>query len=133
MMGTNSMILRIWIFRVSCEYIYSGIFGHTTRQLSDSLKAACEKYNKKEVKLAKEQNREPKMLPNITSHILRHTACTRMAEAGVDLKVIQAIMGHKRLDTTMNIYNHVNLQRLSQESHKMNSIVTLDFTEVSAM
>lgn len=98
------------------------------RQLSDSLEAACKKYNKKEIKLAEKEDREPQLLPNITSHILRHTACTRMAEAGVDLKVIQGIMGHKHIETTMEIYNHVNVQRMNQESKKMNNIVTLDFT-----
>lgn len=103
------------------------------RQLSDSLESACKKYNKKETKLAQMQNREPQLLPMITSHILRHTACTRMAEAGVDLKVLQEIMGHKHIDTTMEIYNHVNLQRMSKESQKMNSLVTLDFTESMAV
>ena len=103
------------------------------RQLSDSLESACKKYNKKENKLAQVQNREPQLLPIITSHILRHTACTRMAEAGVDLKVLQKIMGHKHIDTTMEIYNHVNLQRMNKESQKLNSLVTLDFTESLAV
>ena len=101
------------------------------RQLSDSLEAACEKYNKREKELAEKENREVQLLPKISSHILRHTACTRMAEAGVDIKVIQKIMGHKHIDTTMDIYNHVNLQRINYETKKMNNIITLDFaTEV---
>ena len=91
------------------------------------MEAACKKYNKKEIKLAEKEDREPQLLLNVTSHILRHTACTRMAEAGVDLKVIQGIMGHKHIDTTMDIYNHVNVQRMNHESKKMNSILTLDF------
>lgn len=56
-----------------------------------------------------------------------------MAEAGVDLKVIQGIMGHKHIDTTMDIYNHVNVQRMNQESKKMNDIVTLDFTTAAVI
>lgn len=103
------------------------------RQLSDSLEATCKKYNKKEIKLVEKENREPQLLPSITSHILRHTACTRMAEAGVDLKVIQGIMGHKHIDTTMDIYNHVNVQRMNQEAKKMNNIVTLDFTTAAVI
>ncbi len=27
------------------------------------------------------EDREPELLPNITAHVLRHTVCTRMAEA----------------------------------------------------
>ena len=99
------------------------------RQLSDSLEGACKKYNKKETRLAQIQNREPQLLPIITSHILRHTACTRMAEAGVDLKVLQEIMGHKHIKTTMEIYNHVNSQRMNKEAQKLNCVMFLDFTE----
>lgn len=59
------------------------------------------------------------MLPIVTSHILRHTACTRMAESGMDIKVLQAIMGHSKADMTMNIYNHVDLHRISKEMGKI--------------
>lgn len=103
------------------------------RQLSDSLEAACKKYNKKEMKLAEKEGRKPKLLPNITSHVLRHTACTRMAELGVDLKVIQKIMGHKHANITIDIYEHVDLQRLMQESKKMDSIISLDIATTKAI
>lgn len=58
-------------------------------------------------------------MPEITSHVLRHTACTRMAEAGMDLKVIQVIMGHSNVELTMNIYNHVDFKRISTEMEKV--------------
>lgn len=45
-------------------------------------------------------------------HILRHTACTRMAEAGIDPKTLQYIMGHGDISTTMDIYNHVDSVRV---------------------
>lgn len=32
-------------------------------------------------------------LPNISPHILRHTACCRFAESGCDLKGLQYLMG----------------------------------------
>lgn len=91
------------------------------RQFGDAMIAASEKYNKQEKKSAEQEKREPELLPKITPHILRHTACTRMAEAGVDIKVLQTVMGHKRAEITMNIYNHVDLSRIKKEFEKVDS------------
>lgn len=40
-------------------------------------------------------------------HSLRHTAATWLFEAGVDIKVIQSMLRHKRLQTTSDTYTHV--------------------------
>lgn len=61
-------------------------------------------------------------LPHISAHILRHTACTRMSEAGVDPKVIQEIMGHSQINITMNVYTHVTEDRLHDEIKKLEEI-----------
>ena len=37
-------------------------------------------------------------------HTLRHTFTTRLCEAGVNMKVIQDLLGHADISTTMNIY-----------------------------
>lgn len=92
------------------------------RRFGDALIAACEKYNRKEEKSAEKEKCKPELLPMITPHILRHTACTRMAEAGIDIKVLQTVMGHKRADITMNIYNHVDLCRIQKEFEKVDSL-----------
>lgn len=76
-----------------------------------------------EIEFAVKEKREPDLLPMITPHILRHMACTRMAEAGVDIKVLQTVMGHKKADVTMNIYNHVDLHGIRKEFEKV------DFSE----
>ena len=47
--------------------------------------------------------------------MLRHTFCTRCAEAGLDIKVLQMIMGHSDISITMNIYNHVDAARVQNE------------------
>lgn len=44
-----------------------------------------------------------------------------MAELGMDAKVLQAIMGHKKVDTIMNVYNHADLYRITREFEKVNS------------
>jgi len=42
----------------------------------------------------------------IRFHDLRHTAATLMLGSGVDLRVVQEILGHKHISTTMN-YAHL--------------------------
>lgn len=44
------------------------------------------------------------ILPHFSCHSLRHTFATRMCEKGVNIKVIQDVMGHTDISTTMNIY-----------------------------
>lgn len=61
-------------------------------------------------------------LPHISAHILRHTGCTRMAEAGIDPKVLQYIMGHSKISVTMEVYNHVSSERNRKEMGKMEKI-----------
>lgn len=47
-------------------------------------------------------------LPTITPHVLRHTFCTNMANAGMDLKSLQYLMGHSDAGVTMNVYTHAS-------------------------
>lgn len=61
-------------------------------------------------------------LPHISAHNLRHTGCTRMAEVGMDPKVLQYIMGHSNIAVTMEIYNHISPERNRKEMEKMESI-----------
>ncbi|MCC8151333.1 MAG: site-specific integrase [Lachnospiraceae bacterium] len=58
-------------------------------------------------------------LPHISAHMLRHTGCTRMAESGMDPKVLQYIMGHSSISVTMDVYNHVSDRRCREEMDKM--------------
>lgn len=44
------------------------------------------------------------LLPRFSCHILRHTFATRLYEEGVNMKVIQDVLGHSDIGTTMNIY-----------------------------
>ena len=46
---------------------------------------------------------------------LRHTFCTRLCENETNLKVIQSIMGHKDIQTTMDIYAEATEEK-KQES-----------------
>lgn len=58
-------------------------------------------------------------LPDISPHILRHTCCCRLAESGCDIKILQYIMGHTDIRTTMRVYNHVDSGRVKREVDKL--------------
>ncbi len=45
-------------------------------------------------------------LPPITPHVLRHTFCTNMQQAGLDPKSLQYVMGHSDPEITMSLYTH---------------------------
>ena len=68
-------------------------------------------YNLAETKQAKEQNREPVLLPHFSAHNLRHTFCTRLCENEKNLKVVQEIMGHSNIGITMDIYNEATREQ----------------------
>lgn len=62
-------------------------------------------YNTQEEVEAKTEGRQPELLPHFSCHNLRHTFCTRFCENETNLKVIQEIMGHTDITTTMDVYN----------------------------
>ena len=60
--------------------------------------------------------------PHVTPHMFRHTFATRGIERGIPPKVLQAIMGHKSLATTMEIYAHVLPDTKAEEMKKLRSL-----------
>ena len=81
--------------------------------------------------LTEAQNREMDgeenavLLPQFTAHVLRHTYCTRMAENGCDIKVLQEIMGHKNIKVTMQVYNHSSEARALKEVQRIGSVIAV--------
>ncbi len=71
-------------------------------------------YNREETDRAKSEEREPELLPDFSPHVLRHTFCTRFCENESNVKVIQAIMGHGDIKTTMNIYAHATEDKIHE-------------------
>lgn len=54
--------------------------------------------------LVKEEN---KNLTKISFHDLRHSAASFLLEQGINVKVIQNILGHSDIKVTLNTYAHI--------------------------
>lgn len=65
-------------------------------------------------------------LPTITPHVLRHTFCTSMANAGMDLKSLQYLMGHADAGVTMNVYPHASYAHAEASMQKILKIEPKD-------
>ena len=47
-----------------------------------------------------------KPVPRITPHVLRHTFCTNVQQAGLDVKSLQYLIGHSNASVTLDVYTH---------------------------
>lgn len=61
--------------------------------------------------LENNKNGKPFIVPHFTNHVIRHTFCSRLCEVETNIKVIQDIMGHVDIRTTMEKYAEVSVGR----------------------
>jgi integrase/recombinase XerD len=54
---------------------------------------------------------------NVTPHTYRHSFATHLLQAGVDLRIVQELLGHKTLATT-EIYTHVDKRQIQKVYRK---------------
>ncbi len=97
-------------------FVFMNRFGnvHNPQAVNRAIKRIYESYNAKEEIAAAKEKREPVLLPHFSCHHLRHTFCSRLCENETNLKVIQTIMGHANIETTMDIYAEVNDTKLEE-------------------
>ena len=55
----------------------------------------------------------------MTPHTMRHTFCTRMANAGMNPKALQYIMGHANIVMTLNYYAHATFHSAQAEMERL--------------
>ncbi len=88
------------------DFIFLNRFGnpHNPQTINRTIKRVSLAYNEQEIEKADKEKREPVLLPPFSCHNLRHTFATRYCENETNLKVIQEILGHKDIATTMDVY-----------------------------
>lgn len=105
------------------DFIFCNRFGglHKPSSINRVIKRIVDDYNAKEELQAIREKREPLLIPRFSCHIIRHTFCTRLCENETNIKVIQTVMGHKDIQTTMNIYAEVSEQKMQSLFEQFNS------------
>ncbi len=108
-------------------FIWQNRFGHVINPhiCNRAIARIIRDYNKEETENAKNEHREPLLLPHFSVHNLRHTFCTRLCENETDLKLIQEIMGHADISTTMDIYNESNTERKKASFKRLEGIIKI--------
>ncbi len=59
------------------------------------------------------------LLPPFTCHSLRHTYATRLCESGINIKALQDLLGHKDIETTMEVYAEATKDPKKKEISKI--------------
>ena len=103
-------------------FIFCNRFGyiHSSQTVNDELHRIVDKYNASEELMAKREGRNPFLLPRFSCHVIRHTFCSRLCENETNIKVIQTIMGHKDIQTTLNIYAEVSEMKKKETFRDLN-------------
>ena len=90
------------------NFIFINRFGNVQHQgtLNKALRRIIRDCNQDILDNANNSQTEV-LLPRFSCHILRHTFTTRLCESGINIKVIQSVLGHADISTTLDIYADV--------------------------
>ena len=106
--------------KVKKEVVVDGYTGFIMLDKNGNLKVALHVENEMRWAMKKYKKLHPdRPLPNITPHVLRHTFCTNYANAGMDIKDLQYLMGHSDAGVTLNVYTHANYAHAADQMAKI--------------
>ena len=102
-------------------FIFSNRFGmiHNPAAINRAIRRILGAHNAEEIVKAKKEKREPIIIPHFSCHHLRHNFCSRFCENETNIKIIQEIMGHASIETTMDIYAEVNSDKKKESIEKL--------------
>ena len=98
---------------------YGNIYIHT--EVNRTIKRIVLAHNTQEREKAEREGREPLIIPEFTCHVARHTFCTRLIENSSNIKLVQSVMGHSDIQTTMNIYAEISQQKQQEIFEGLNT------------
>jgi integrase len=62
-------------------------------------------------------------LPRMPFHNLRHTAASLLLAQGLDIRVVQQVLGHSQIALTANLYAHVMPILLKDAAERMDAVL----------
>lgn len=107
-----------------------------TNKVNVTLNKIVDAYNTMELRNATRENRDVDYIPHLSSHSLRKSGLSRMAESGLMPKTLQYIAGHEAIETTYDYYvtsskdfkredmkkYHKYLQKIEELEHQQRGI-----------
>jgi len=106
----NLVLLREYYKKYRPKYyLFEGVGGnqYSSGSIRKILARACYKSSIKK---------------RVTPHTLRHSYATHMLELGVDLRYVQAMLGHSKPETTM-IYTHISTAKIQNLANPFDELV----------
>ncbi len=116
------------------DFVFVNRFGNVQHQgtLNRALRRIMRDCNQ-EIIDKKGAEKNITLLPRFSCHILRHTFATRLCEAGTNMKVIQDVLGHADIGTTMNIYTDATKELKAKEFEALDTYLSEHMQEDESM
>lgn len=113
------------------DFVFVNRFGNTQHQgtINKALRRIIRDCNQEvldKVSSGKLKKSAIVLLPKFSCHSLRHTCATRLCEAGVNMKVVQDVLGHADISTTMNIYTDATRDFKVQEFSRFDEFLKVE-------
>lgn len=94
------------------ESSYNRLCGHLRRDMNISM--GCKVYRNELIPPFP-------LASDFVPYCLRHTYCTDLCKAGVDVRTAQRLMGHANISITADIYTHVDLEDIKRAGELINN------------